>query len=69
MIDNKIIPQGQKYAKDTQVSNMYGIGLQTLRNWRSEGKGPAYSKIGRGCFYNLQDVEAYFLSRKVEPRA
>lgn len=31
----------------------------TLDQWRWNGKGPRYTKIGRHIFYRIQDVEAF----------
>ena len=41
----------------------------TLAAWRSEKKGPAWQKIGRGCFYRRVDIAAYIGSQRREPRA
>lgn len=29
----------------------------TLRNWRSQGKGPKYRRIGRNVMYHIEDVK------------
>ena len=40
---------------------------QTLAHWRSEGRGPAYVKIGAKVFYTGRDLNAWIESRKVHP--
>jgi len=34
-----------------QVSELTGLSLGTLSNWRSQGRGPAYRKLGRAIRY------------------
>ena len=46
-----------------QLADRWGISPQTLENWRSQGKGPKYVKLGAGgsspVVYRLADVEKY----------
>jgi len=46
-----------------QLADRWGISPQTLENWRSQGKGPKYVKLGAGrsspIVYRLSDVEKY----------
>jgi len=42
-------------------------GVQTLRNWRHLGKGPAYLKIGRSVRYKVEDLENFINSKRVDP--
>ena len=58
----------QNWVNEKVVSEMSGLSIQTLRNWRHLSKGPAYSKIGgRAIRYNLDDVQNYFRQRRVDP--
>ena len=41
----------------------------TMAHWRSEGRGPAYVKIGSRVAYRGADLNAWLKSRRVEPRA
>jgi excisionase family DNA binding protein len=41
------------------VAALMGLSLQTLANWRSLGKGPAWFKIGRLVRYRSEAVEAW----------
>ncbi len=57
-----------KFLSDVEVSKLCGIGLSTLRNWRSKGCGPAYVKVGaRIIKYNLKDHLMYIEQNKVIP--
>lgn len=42
---------------------------KTLANWRSQGSGPKFLKIGRHVRYRSADVEAWLSSREVEAGA
>jgi hypothetical protein len=50
------------------VTAEFGVAGQTLANWRSIGRGPAYSRLSsRMIVYDREDVEKYFSDRKVVP--
>ena len=42
---------------------------QTLRVWRSQGKGPAYLKIGSRGFYSGADLNDWLAAWRVQPSA
>ncbi|MGD9506391.1 MAG: helix-turn-helix transcriptional regulator [Syntrophobacteraceae bacterium] len=44
-----------------------GCGVQTMRNWRHIGKGPAYVKVGRLVRYYMSDLESFMASRRIDP--
>ena len=46
-----------------------GIAPTTLRNIRSQGRGPKYSRVGRRIVYRIRDVEAYLDAHAVDPEA
>ena len=54
-----------KYLNEKQVSEVTGIAVQTLRNWRQLRRGFPYSKVGRAVRYSVGDVEQFMESRKV----
>ena len=41
----------------------------TLAHWRSEGRGPAYIKIGPRVAYHGAELNAWLESRTVRPKA
>ena len=57
----------EKFLNDSQVSALTGLSVQTLRNWRFAGRGPAYTKAGRSVRYALSDILSFMHSRRVEP--
>ncbi len=40
-----------KYYRPVDVSELMGWSLKTLANYRCEGVGPPYIKVGRKCLY------------------
>lgn len=42
-----------------EVSEMIGFNTGTLANWRSQGKGPRYQKIGRMVKYHMSYVQEW----------
>jgi hypothetical protein len=42
-----------------QLSRRWGITPKTLQNWRSQGKGPAFIKVGGHVLYRMEDLEKY----------
>ena len=41
----------------------------TMAHWRSEGRGPAYVKIGSRVAYSGKALNKWLVSRTVEPAA
>jgi hypothetical protein len=43
------------------------IHVQTLANWRNQGRGPAYVKVERKILYPIEAVEKYEKERMRYP--
>ena len=41
----------------------------TMAHWRSEGRGPAYIKIGSRVAYRGSDMNAWLDKQRIEPAA
>lgn len=51
-----------------EVSELLHVGVRTLANWRSDGKGPAFIRTGdrhSPVLYREPDVAAWIDSRRV----
>jgi predicted site-specific integrase-resolvase len=48
-----------KHLNPFQLSRRWGIAPKTLQNWRSQGKGPAFIKVGGHVLYRMEDIERY----------
>lgn len=55
------------YLTPTELASRWKdlITLKTLANWRSQGDGPAYTKIGGRVMYRLFDVIKWEDSRRI----
>jgi hypothetical protein len=41
------------------LADRWNINVATLSQWRWNGRGPSYLKLGRRVMYRLQDVETF----------
>jgi len=57
--------EAPRWVDEREVSRITGIAIQTLRNWRFQRTGPAYSKVGRAVRYRLDDVINFMEERRV----
>jgi excisionase family DNA binding protein len=51
-----------------QAAAYIGVTQKTLQNWRTQGKSPAYIRLGDGgpqgrCLYRLSDLDAWLAAR------
>jgi len=51
-------------ASAAAVAEVLGVPEKTLAEWRSQGKGPEYHKIGRYVRYDWADVRAWLAQRR-----
>ena len=50
----------QVVFRDEHATAAYlAISVETLRHWRSQGRGPRFRKIGRCVRYHEADLEAF----------
>lgn len=54
---------------DTYGAQQYiGASVGTLRNWRSQGRGPRYIRYGRAIRYRVSDLNKYVEAHMVGGR-
>jgi len=59
LLENRLlIPQ--------DLEREYGISTKTLANWRSQGKGPPYFKLGNAVRYRGGEVNKWIAGSKVK---
>jgi predicted DNA-binding transcriptional regulator AlpA len=52
------------YLTTEQLAELIpGVTLRQLANWRSEGRGPRYRKLGKSILYDLHEVEEWIESQ------
>jgi hypothetical protein len=52
-----------QFLTSTLLAKRWCLKPSTLRQWRWNGKGPVYMKIGRTVLYRLQDIEHFELQK------
>lgn len=59
---------GPKFLTAGEVSARYGgkISTRTLANWRNQGIGPKYTKLGGKVMYRIADLESWEASNTVQ---
>jgi hypothetical protein len=60
----------EKYraVNEKMAAPIIGVAPMTLANWRCQGKGPSYRKIGRSIFYPLGELLAWRDQYRVTPQ-
>lgn len=62
--------QNDRYVNDVEAAMLLSASPQTLRNWRSMGRGPAYCKpSGRMVRYRVQDLLDFMALGRVDHEA
>lgn len=51
-----------------EVAEMLGVPVGTLANWRYQGRGPAFVKVGRHVRYRRSDVVRWIEAHVVGTR-
>jgi len=57
----------RNWITEKSAAEIGSFSVQTLRNWRHLGKGPAYSKINRSVRYDLEDWVSFIQQRRIDP--
>ena len=50
----------------TEVSHYLGVPIGTLANWRYQGCGPAFLRVGRHVRYRSEDLTAWVEAQLVD---
>jgi predicted DNA-binding transcriptional regulator AlpA len=58
--------EAPRWIREKEASQIIGIALQTLRNWRHQRVGPPYSKVGRAVRYRLDELIDFMESKKIK---
>jgi hypothetical protein len=56
----------EDYLNDVEAAKVLRLSPQTLRNWRTQSRGPAYSRAGRAIRYAIDDLRAYMDQNRVD---
>ena len=58
----------ERMLTDEQAAEFLGMAKQTLRNWRTFGRGPDYLKMGRSVRYKLSSLQRFTDERTIKAR-
>lgn len=56
-----------RLLRPRELSELLGVPVGTLANWRSARTGPPFVKVGRHVRYRTGDVDEWVAARVVEP--
>jgi predicted DNA-binding transcriptional regulator AlpA len=55
--------------KTSEAAEYLRLSVSQLNNWRMEGAGPPFVKLGGRVFYRLKDLERWLEARTVRSTA
>ncbi len=53
--------------RERQAASFLGVAPKTLANWRSQGKGPKFCRLGRAIGYRQEDLDAFIEESMADP--
>lgn len=59
--------QNTNLINDHQAAKTLGLAVQTLRNWRCNGIGPRYIKLGRAIRYAPEHLVEFAQAHEITP--
>jgi hypothetical protein len=59
--------EGNRNVNERAASKFLGLAVQTLRNMRTQRRGPPYAKFGKAVRYSIQDLLAWVEKKKIRP--
>lgn len=61
------VKEREPLAEPREVAAYLRVPPHTLAQWRSRGKGPKYTKVGRHVRYSWRAVDAYLAEQERGP--
>jgi len=52
-----------------QAADHIRLNRHTLENWRCQGRGPAFVRVGSRIFYRVKDLDDFLERNRCEPAA
>ena len=56
----------EDFLNDIEAAKLLRLSPQTLRNWRTQCRGPVYIKAGRAIRYARGDLMAFMVQNRVD---
>jgi hypothetical protein len=57
----------EELLTEKDAGRFLGCAIQTLRNWRSQGRGPQYLKYYRSIKYRVGDLKQFRRQHTIRP--
>jgi predicted DNA-binding transcriptional regulator AlpA len=54
---------GARWLRARDAAAVLGVAVGTLADWRCEGKGPPFKRLGRAVVYDLAELNAWMEQR------
>lgn len=54
-----------RWITEKEASQIMGIAIQTLRNWRFKRVGPPYAKVSKAVRYRVDEVVDFMERKKI----
>lgn len=54
----------ETFLDSKEAAHILKLSPQTLNNWRTQGRGPAFRKAGRKVIYARSDIDAWMDANK-----
>lgn len=64
--EKRKLTEGRRFIDEKELAALYGVAVQTVRNWRFLRKGPSYSKLGRMIRYDLDCALSFMDAHEVK---
>lgn len=58
---------GDELLTTVEVAQYLRVGVNTLEQWRSRGKGPAFVRVGRRVRYRRREIEEWMEHQETRP--
>ena len=65
LLATRSLSTADTFSASVALLKMLGRHPRTLQRWRKKGKGPAFTKIGRKVFYELNDLQEWIDRGKI----
>ena len=63
-----VAPNARRLSEREAAAYLGPVSVRTLQDWRVQGVGPTYSKLGKRVAYDVRDLDAFLLANRVEPK-
>jgi hypothetical protein len=67
LVRGGIRPTVSDLVRASDAARVLGLAPKTLRNWRSDGRGPDFVSIGGSVFYPLASLNAFIEAGRCRP--